>query len=164
VKAGLAAAAFATANVAAQAGEGKKPQQTASDELPRNLTLLSIRQNDGKRDAGNEDEGRRGGRRGDSEDPRHACRAKAPLSDGGNADLKALVEAASKSPKANGALSDEEAIKFGRLFTNPGKIVCVDLNYREHAQKLGEKLPGEPVLFDKYNHTLVPHKTTITSR
>lgn len=32
---------------------------------------------------------------------------------------------------------------------SPGKIVCVGLNYRDHAQELGYKLPDEPVLFLK---------------
>ncbi|MEW6447187.1 MAG: fumarylacetoacetate hydrolase family protein [Bacillota bacterium] len=31
----------------------------------------------------------------------------------------------------------------------PGKIVCVGLNYRDHAKELGYALPDEPVLFIK---------------
>lgn len=31
----------------------------------------------------------------------------------------------------------------------PSKIVCVGLNYRDHAEELGEKLPERPVLFLK---------------
>jgi hypothetical protein len=46
MKTGLAAGAFATANVAAQAADGKEPRRTGDGELPRNLTLLSIRQDD----------------------------------------------------------------------------------------------------------------------
>jgi len=32
---------------------------------------------------------------------------------------------------------------------NPSKIVCVGLNYKDHARELGMKLPGEPVIFIK---------------
>ncbi|MDB5654735.1 MAG: 5-carboxymethyl-2-hydroxymuconate Delta-isomerase [Tardiphaga sp.] len=56
---------------------------------------------------------------------------------------------------------DEASIKFGRLFTNPGKIICVGLNYKEHAEEAGEKLPTEPILFNKYNNTLAAHNVTI---
>jgi len=58
-------------------------------------------------------------------------------------------------------LRDEGGIKFGRLFTKPGKIVCIGLNYKEHAEEAGEKLPKEPILFNKYNNTLAAHTCTI---
>ena len=31
----------------------------------------------------------------------------------------------------------------------PGKIVCVGLNYKDHASEVGKKLPPEPLLFFK---------------
>jgi 2-keto-4-pentenoate hydratase/2-oxohepta-3-ene-1,7-dioic acid hydratase in catechol pathway len=58
-------------------------------------------------------------------------------------------------------LRDETNIMFGRLFTKPGKIVCVGLNYKEHAEEAGEKLPKVPILFNKYNNTLNAHNCTI---
>jgi 2-keto-4-pentenoate hydratase/2-oxohepta-3-ene-1,7-dioic acid hydratase in catechol pathway len=58
-------------------------------------------------------------------------------------------------------LLDETGIKFGRLFTKPGKIVCVGLNYKEHVEEAGEKLPKQPILFNKYNNTLAAHNCTI---
>ncbi len=38
---------------------------------------------------------------------------------------------------------------------SPGKIVCVGLNYRDHAEEMGHPLPGEPVLFLKPPDTVV---------
>ena len=32
----------------------------------------------------------------------------------------------------------------------PGKIVCVGLNYRDHAEEQGVELPDEPLLFAKW--------------
>ena len=32
----------------------------------------------------------------------------------------------------------------------PGKIVCVGLNYRDHAEEQGAELPAEPLLFAKW--------------
>jgi 2-keto-4-pentenoate hydratase/2-oxohepta-3-ene-1,7-dioic acid hydratase in catechol pathway len=39
----------------------------------------------------------------------------------------------------------------------PGKIVCVGLNYRDHAAEAGMDLPGAPLLFAKWPNTLVGH-------
>ena len=37
----------------------------------------------------------------------------------------------------------------------PGKIVCVGLNYRDHAEEQGAKLPKAPLLFAKWGNTLI---------
>lgn len=39
----------------------------------------------------------------------------------------------------------------------PGKIVCVGLNYRKHAEELSLPIPEEPVLFIKTPSTLLAH-------
>lgn len=37
----------------------------------------------------------------------------------------------------------------------PGKIVCVGLNYRDHAEEQGVDLPERPLLFAKWPNTLI---------
>jgi 2-keto-4-pentenoate hydratase/2-oxohepta-3-ene-1,7-dioic acid hydratase in catechol pathway len=37
----------------------------------------------------------------------------------------------------------------------PGKIICVGLNYRDHAEEQGVELPAEPLLFAKWGNALV---------
>jgi 2-keto-4-pentenoate hydratase/2-oxohepta-3-ene-1,7-dioic acid hydratase in catechol pathway len=37
----------------------------------------------------------------------------------------------------------------------PGKIICVGLNYRDHAEEQGTALPEAPLLFAKWQNTLV---------
>jgi len=37
----------------------------------------------------------------------------------------------------------------------PGKIVCVGLNYRDHAEEQGAELPSEPLLFAKFPNALI---------
>jgi 2,4-didehydro-3-deoxy-L-rhamnonate hydrolase len=37
----------------------------------------------------------------------------------------------------------------------PGKIVCVGLNYRDHAEEQGVELPSEPLLFAKWPTSLI---------
>ncbi|WP_422928454.1 fumarylacetoacetate hydrolase family protein [Singulisphaera sp. PoT] len=44
---------------------------------------------------------------------------------------------------------------------DPQKIVCLGLNYRDHAIESGMEIPPEPVLFSKYPSTLVGHGAEI---
>jgi 2,4-didehydro-3-deoxy-L-rhamnonate hydrolase len=37
----------------------------------------------------------------------------------------------------------------------PGKIICVGLNYRDHAEEQGVALPEAPLLFAKWQNTLI---------
>ena len=62
---------------------------------------------------------------------------------------------------ARAALLDESRITYGRLFTHPGKVICVGLNYKTHANETGMALPKAPILFNKYNNALAPHNATI---
>ena len=45
--------------------------------------------------------------------------------------------------------------------TAPTKIVCVGLNYRDHADELRVTVPAEPLLFLKPPSSLVAHRTPI---
>ncbi len=40
---------------------------------------------------------------------------------------------------------------------DPRKIICIGLNYRDHAAESGVPVPAEPVLFSKYPTTLIGH-------
>jgi 2-keto-4-pentenoate hydratase/2-oxohepta-3-ene-1,7-dioic acid hydratase in catechol pathway len=44
---------------------------------------------------------------------------------------------------------------------DPRKIVCIGLNYRDHARESGMEPPPEPVLFSKYPTALVGHGAAI---
>lgn len=43
----------------------------------------------------------------------------------------------------------------------PSKVVCVGLNYRDHAEELGMAIPDEPVLFLKPPTTVIGHEDQI---
>lgn len=45
--------------------------------------------------------------------------------------------------------------RIGPPITRPHQIVCVGLNYREHAVESGMPIPEEPILFTKAPNTLV---------
>ena len=70
----------------------------------------------------------------------------------GNADeLNQVIAGA----KASGVpLLVEADIVHGRMFVNPGKIICVGLNYRQHAQEINLPAPRVPPLFNKFNNSL----------
>jgi 2-keto-4-pentenoate hydratase/2-oxohepta-3-ene-1,7-dioic acid hydratase in catechol pathway len=75
--------------------------------------------------------------------------------------LNALVDAAAKSKAAQKTFLKEDSIAYGPLVTHPEKIVCVGLNYRQHAIEIGAPIPKQPVLFNKFNTTLNHHNGTI---
>jgi len=55
--------------------------------------------------------------------------------------------------------------RFGPPLDRPGKIVCIGLNYRDHAAETGAEIPAEPVLFLKTPDTVVgPHDTVLVPR
>jgi 2-keto-4-pentenoate hydratase/2-oxohepta-3-ene-1,7-dioic acid hydratase in catechol pathway len=75
--------------------------------------------------------------------------------------LNALVDAAVKSREAQKAFLKEETIEYGPVVTRPEKVVCVGLNYRQHAIEIGAPIPKQPVLFNKFNNTLNHHNGTV---
>jgi len=80
----------------------------------------------------------------------------------GDYNAAALKNAIDKATAAGGKyIVAESAAKFGPVVTNPSKIVCVGLNYRDHANEAAMKIPFEPILFNKYNSTLNAHNGTI---
>jgi len=160
VTAGLGAAS--TSASTEKMATGKK--YDGPHEMPTNVTLLSIQNADGSETLGVKLDH---GTVLDVRKASHLLGIAAPVTleellRGGNArGLDKLVAAAKTSPKAKAARVNESDITFGRLFTNPGKIVCIGLNYRAHIAETNEKLPSVPILFNKYNNALAAHNCTI---
>ena len=46
-------------------------------------------------------------------------------------------------------------VKLEAPIQKPEKIVCVGLNYREHIEEMGREIPTIPVVFAKYNNTII---------
>jgi 2,4-didehydro-3-deoxy-L-rhamnonate hydrolase len=51
------------------------------------------------------------------------------------------------------AIASEWRSWFGR--DAPGKIICIGLNYRDHAEEQGGDLPREPLMFAKFANALL---------
>ncbi|KJS23565.1 MAG: 5-carboxymethyl-2-hydroxymuconate isomerase [Clostridiaceae bacterium BRH_c20a] len=56
---------------------------------------------------------------------------------------------------------DEENLVYGPCVTNPEKILCVGLNYRQHAEESNMAIPTSPLLFNKFNNSLAAYGETI---
>ncbi|KRE98405.1 5-carboxymethyl-2-hydroxymuconate isomerase [Paenibacillus sp. Soil766] len=54
-------------------------------------------------------------------------------------------------------LLDESQVSYGPCVTNPGKIICVGLNYRKHAEETNAAIPQYPILFNKFSNTIASH-------
>jgi 2-keto-4-pentenoate hydratase/2-oxohepta-3-ene-1,7-dioic acid hydratase in catechol pathway len=50
---------------------------------------------------------------------------------------------------------DPSEVRVGPPVARPGKVVCIGLNYRDHAAETGAALPSEPVLFMKGSDTVI---------
>nr|WP_062342119.1 fumarylacetoacetate hydrolase family protein [Herbidospora sakaeratensis] len=50
---------------------------------------------------------------------------------------------------------DQDGLRIGPPIARPGKIVCIGLNYRDHAEESGAAVPTEPVVFMKAPNTVV---------
>ena len=74
----------------------------------------------------------------------------------GGPKLQAAVAKACAKPKAGATVSAKTA-KYLPPIPNPGKILCIGLNYRKHAEETNNPIPAYPVVFTRFNNTLLPH-------
>ena len=49
---------------------------------------------------------------------------------------------------------DELALRYAPSVPRPGKLVCIGLNYRKHAEETGSQLPTRPIVFAKFANAL----------
>lgn len=64
----------------------------------------------------------------------------------------------------------DDSVRFAPPVAKPGKIVCIGLNYEDHAKEGGMDLPEEPILFFKatssvagpYDDVIIPRNATKT--
>ncbi|MEO8571528.1 MAG: fumarylacetoacetate hydrolase family protein [Chloroflexota bacterium] len=83
-----------------------------------------------------------------------------PLLEGSLTDLDLEPEALDDLHRRAAALEGAVGLAIDEVdviapFLAPGKIVCVGLNYREHASEGGRPLPTRPLLFSKFGNTVV---------
>lgn len=70
-------------------------------------------------------------------------------------ELLAVPDWQALAGSASGTRYAADSVGLARLFPNPGKIICVGLNYRNHILEMGRELPEYPTLFAKYSEALI---------
>lgn len=68
--------------------------------------------------------------------------------------LQALVDRALAGAGRAAWLVAEDHLALGPCVPRPGKIICIGLNYRNHAKESGMELPQVPVLFSKFQNAV----------
>jgi 2-keto-4-pentenoate hydratase/2-oxohepta-3-ene-1,7-dioic acid hydratase in catechol pathway len=53
------------------------------------------------------------------------------------------------------------SVKLRAPVPDPRKVVCIGLNYRDHAKESGAPIPPEPVLFSKFPTAVIAHGDAI---
>lgn len=56
---------------------------------------------------------------------------------------------------------DASAVRYLPAVLNPGKLICIGLNYRRHAEETNMPLPAEPVVFGKFSDSVTAHGTAV---
>ncbi|WP_431677091.1 fumarylacetoacetate hydrolase family protein [Kitasatospora sp. KL5] len=87
------------------------------------------------------------------------------LAGGGVAAVRAALAAGTPLPEL-----DPQGLRIGAPVARPGKVVCIGLNYRDHAEETGAAVPARPVVFLKdpgtvvgpYDRVLIPRGSVKT--
>lgn len=74
-------------------------------------------------------------------------------------DVQRLVDA---SESAGLPRLEESALVLGPCVPAPHKIICIGLNYLRHAREAGQEPPAHPILFAKYDNTLIGSHGSVT--
>jgi 2-keto-4-pentenoate hydratase/2-oxohepta-3-ene-1,7-dioic acid hydratase in catechol pathway len=85
--------------------------------------------------------------------------------DAGMADLDEQIAAGSLASAGEtaraGEAVDADTLSFLPPVSRPSKIVCLGLNYRDHAEEAGLGIPEFPVIFGRFASSLIGHKDAI---
>jgi 2-keto-4-pentenoate hydratase/2-oxohepta-3-ene-1,7-dioic acid hydratase in catechol pathway len=80
---------------------------------------------------------------------------------GGLEHLRAEVE----TRRLAGRVSSLAGKRLGAPIARPHQIICIGLNYRDHAEETGAQVPDEPIIFTKSPNTLIgPNDTVLIPR
>ena len=76
-------------------------------------------------------------------------------------DLKSVLEASALHELPANVASepvDEDRMDWLPPIPNPGKIICVGVNYRPHVEEMGRDVPAKPLLFVRFPSSIVGHR------
>jgi len=68
--------------------------------------------------------------------------------------LGAMVDA-TKAGKFQPVSHAANSVRLHAPINDPGKFICIGLNYRDHAEESGNPIPKEPPVFPKWNNAIL---------
>ncbi|GAB3278646.1 fumarylacetoacetate hydrolase family protein [Kineosporia babensis] len=74
---------------------------------------------------------------------------------------------AARAAIAAGGLPElaHEGVRTGSPVPRPAAVICIGLNYRDHAEETGAAIPAEPIIFMKMPSTVIgPNDTVLVPR
>ncbi|MBV9817911.1 MAG: fumarylacetoacetate hydrolase family protein [Solirubrobacterales bacterium] len=71
------------------------------------------------------------------------------------AELAQAAEGHAAQLRERGALHDPGEVRLGPPVPDPQKIICLGLNYRDHAREAGLSEPAAPMFFAKFANSLI---------
>ena len=72
-----------------------------------------------------------------------------------------MLEKLNKLIKQETCIIPEKEVVFAPCITKPEKIICIGLNYLDHANESNMDIPTSPVVFSKFNNALAAHQQEI---
>lgn len=72
---------------------------------------------------------------------------------GGDEMLASAAQVVTNPPQS--AVLALDAVTLKAPIPRPGKIICIGLNYRDHAAESGQQVPDYPTVFTKYANTVI---------
>lgn len=85
----------------------------------------------------------------------HSTRALLSLEPARLSALRDAVTSGEDELRVNGALQPRDALRLGPPVPDPPKIICLGLNYRDHAAEAGLQAPSVPMFFAKWANSLI---------
>lgn len=72
-----------------------------------------------------------------------------------------IEEALRDESKVQAFARDLDKASLAPCVVKPGKILCVGLNYKKHAEETNSPIPAFPILFNKFANALTAHDTPV---
>jgi 2-keto-4-pentenoate hydratase/2-oxohepta-3-ene-1,7-dioic acid hydratase in catechol pathway len=76
---------------------------------------------------------------------------------GGSEAIASLTDLVARAEGRSELYRPEAELTLGPCVPGTGKIICVGLNYRRHAEESGMAVPQTPILFSKFANTIAAH-------
>ena len=74
--------------------------------------------------------------------------------------IKKIKEAKEYAKNNPGSIKLDQ-IKYSPLIPNPGKIICVGLNYSEHVKETNRTVEENPVIFHRFPESQTAHMLSL---